>query len=106
MTEDEKDLAIGRLVRQHDEIEKRIVALRSSLRDTGEFLSDLGGRLRANPDEVADSENEIFLRNYSNKTMEIDGSKIWTNMIALHEALKKKSQMEKDLSQAGVKLKT
>ena len=105
MTEDEKDLAIGRLVRQHDEIEKRIVALRSSLRETGAVLSDLGGRLKTNPDDVAAAENEYFMRELSNKTMSIDGSTIWTNMISLHEALKKKSQMEKDLSQAGVNLK-
>lgn len=62
MTEQEKDVILGKAVREHAEVSREIAALRARLRDIAEVYENVALALRANPELLVGMGESVDMR--------------------------------------------
>jgi hypothetical protein len=108
MDEDQKDAAIGRVVREKKEAERELALLQAEARKFGEMFLALGASLNASPEYITFGRQEVDIRYHSPrgnnrvyKSEEINGARLIMLTHDIRESLLRVADLSEQASKLG-----
>jgi hypothetical protein len=108
MDEDQKDAAIGRVVREKQEAERELALLQAEARKFGEMFLALGASLNASPEYITFERQEVDIRYHSPrgnnrvyKSEEINGARLIMLTHDIRESLLRVADLSEQASKLG-----